>query len=124
MSAKTQEKRRYWTKAQKEEILRAYDQGSCSLADFSRKHQIHPVTLYKWRRQMIRQKEPITAPSPHEILIELEQTKKENEYLKKAVGELAVEKQILQTANEILKKRRNQALYPSRRRRSKSQVQQ
>ena len=124
MSAKTQEKRRYWTKAQKEEILRAYDRGSCSLADFSRKHQIHPVTLYKWRRQMIQQKTPITDPSPHEILIELEQTKKENEHLKKAVGELAVDKQILQTANEILKKRRNQALYPSRKRRFKSKAQQ
>ena len=47
MSAKTQEKRRYWTKAQKEEILRAYDRGSCSLADFFRKHQIHPDNCYE-----------------------------------------------------------------------------
>ena len=36
---------------------------------------------------------------------ELEKTKQENEYLKKALDELAIEKQILKTAKEILKKR-------------------
>ena len=32
---------------------------------------------------------------------ELEKTKQENEYLKKALDELAIEKQILKTAKEI-----------------------
>ena len=39
------------------------------------------------------------------IVSELEKTKEENEHLKKALGELAMEKQILKAANEILKKR-------------------
>ena len=50
-------------------------------------------------------KETGSAASFSGIVSELEKTKQENEHLKKALGELAVEKQILKTANEILKKR-------------------
>ena len=72
---------------------------------------------------MIQKRKPAVAfSSCQELLTDLEQTKKENESLKKAVGELAVEKQILQTANEILKKRHNQALYSSQKRRFKSKA--
>ena len=46
-----------------------------------------------------------SAASFSSIVSELEKTKQENEHLKKALGELAMEKQILKTANEILKKR-------------------
>ena len=83
------EKRRRWTRAQKEEILRAYDHGASRLAEFSRKHGIHPVMFYKWRREMIQKK--MSTPDlsgGHEILADMERTKKENERLKKAVGEL------------------------------------
>ena len=39
------------------------------------------------------------------VVSELEKTKQENECLKKALGELVVERQILKSAKEILKKR-------------------
>ena len=43
-------------------------------------------------------------PKYKSVVSELEKTKQENEHLKKALGELAVERQILRSANEILKK--------------------
>ena len=46
------------------------------------------------------------VPKYQSVVSELEKSKQENEYLKKALGELAVEKQILKTANEIFKKNR------------------
>lgn len=117
MSEEVKEKRRHWTKAQKEAILREYKRGSVSLAVLSRRFQVHPVTLYKWRRQMTQQKALGGASlSFGELAEALERTQRENERLKKAVGELVVEKQILRTANEILKKRQRQALFSSRRR--------
>ena len=48
------------------------------------------------------------VPKYQSVVSELEKSKQENEYLKKALGELAVEKQILKTANEILKKNRSE----------------
>ena len=117
MSGEIKEKRRRWTKAQKEVILREYKRGGVSLAVLSRRFQVHPVTLYKWRRQMTQQKASgDVSLSCGELLKALEQTQRENERLKKAVGELVVEKQILRAANEILKKRQRQALLPLRRR--------
>ena len=52
-------------------------------------------------------------PDYQHVVSELEKTKKENEQLKKALGELVVEKQILQTSNEILKKRQMKKMFVS-----------
>jgi len=97
-------KRRYFTKAQKISILNELNISGISLSELSRKYQISSVVLYRWRKRMNKE---ITGSSPnYECLVtELEKTKQENEHLKKALGDLVVEKQILQTANEILKKR-------------------
>ena len=54
-------------------------------------------------------------PDYQHVVSELEKTKKENENLKKALGELAMEKQILQTSNEILKKRQMRKMFASQR---------
>ena len=75
--------------------------------DLARKHKIHPVTLYQWKRQMGQDK-PENQPDYQELLDELEKLKAENGNLKKAVGELAIDKQILQTANDIYKKKQRQ----------------
>ena len=63
----------------------------------------------------------ITAsiPSPQSLVSELEKTKQENEHLKKALGDLVVERQILKTANEILKKRQIRKMFISRGKSSK-----
>ena len=71
-------KRRYFTKAQKVSILNELSISGLSLSELSSKYQ--------------------------SVVSELEKTKQENECLKKALGELVVERQILKSANEVLKK--------------------
>ena len=106
----TAAKRRYFTKAQKISILNELDINGVSLSELARKYQISSVVLYKWRKRM--NKENIVSfPNYQCIVSELEKTKRENEYLKKALGELAVEKQVLKTANEILKKRQIRRMF-------------
>ena len=97
-------KRRCFTKAQKISILNELSISGISLSELARKYQISSVALYRWRRRMEKEITPLFPDYQH-VVSELEKTKKENENLKKALGELAVEKQILQTSNEILKKR-------------------
>ena len=115
-------KRRYFTKAQKISILNELNISGVSLSELSRKYQISSVVLYKWRKKMDREI-PASFPSPQCLVSELEKTKRENEYLKRALGELVVERQILKTANEILKKRQIKKMFISRRRSSKIRTQ-
>ena len=106
-------KRRYFTKAQKISILNELSISGVSLSELARKYQISSVVLYKWRKKMDKE---ITAPLPNSqhIVSELERIKQENEHLKRALGELVVERQILKTANEILKKRQIRRVFPLR----------
>ncbi len=97
-------KRRYFTKAQKISILNELNINGVSLSELARKYQISSVTLYKWRRKM--DKEITMSFSNYQCAVsELEKTKQENENLRKALSELVLEKQVLKTANEILKKK-------------------
>ena len=105
-------KRRCFTKAQKISILNEFNISGISLSELARKYQISSVALYRWRRKMNKESVPLFPDYQH-VVSELEKTKKENEQLKKALGELAVEKQILQTSNEILKKRQMKKMFVS-----------
>ena len=96
-------KRKYFTKSKKLQILNEMSSGGMTHSDLARKHKIHPVTLYQWKRQMGQEK-PENQPDYQELLNENEDLKSQIDNLKKALGEVAVEKQILQTANDILKK--------------------
>ncbi|MDE0151339.1 MAG: transposase [Bdellovibrionales bacterium] len=106
-------KRKCFTKAQKISILNELNISGITLSELARKYQISSVALYRWRRKMNKEITPLFPDYQH-VVSELEKTKKENEQLKKALGELAVEKQILQTSNEILKKRQMQKMFSSR----------
>ena len=95
-------KRKYYTRNQKINILNELNLGYITHSALARKHDIHPVTLYQWKREMdFTKKQKDTDFS--EVLNENENLKKENENLKKALAEIAVEKQILQAANDVLK---------------------
>ena len=110
-------KRRYFTKAQKISILNELNIKGVSLSELARKYQINSVVLYRWRKRMDMNIKGSAASSSdyQSIITELEKTKQENEHLKKALGELAIEKQILKTANEVLKKRQIRELSIPRR---------
>ena len=111
-------KRRYFTKAQKISILNELNIKGVSLSELARKYQINSVVLYRWRKRMDMNMDKGSAATSSNyqcIVSELEKIKRENEYLKKALGELALEKQILKTANEVLKKRQIRELSIPRR---------
>jgi transposase-like protein len=96
-------KRQYRTKSQKIQLLKELKSGGMTISNLARKHDVHPVTIHKWKREMSQEakKESVDL---HEILQELEKIKEENNHLKKAVGNLAMDNEILKTANDILKK--------------------
>ena len=96
-------RRKYFTKQRKLEILQELHTSQLTISALARKHDIHPVTVHKWKREMTSTKENHSIDIS-EMLAEIERLKSENSNLKKAVGELAVDNQILQAANDIFKK--------------------
>lgn len=112
--------KRRFSRSTKLSILRELSSGTLSHSDLARKYQIHPVTLYHWKRTMTQKKEEPQAVDLLEMAKELERLRKENENLKMALAEVAVEKQILLTANDILKKDQRDQKLRSQRKRSKS----
>lgn len=96
-------KRTYRTKSQKIQLLNELESGDMTVSDLARKHGVHPVTIHKWKREMAQEKKKDSI-DVHELIAELEKIKEENNHLKKAVGNMAVSNEILQTAVEVLKK--------------------
>ena len=96
-------KRTYRTKSQKIQLLNELESGDMTVSNLARKHGVHPVTIHKWKREMAQDKKKDSI-DVHEIIAELEKIKEENNHLKKAVGNMAISNEILQTAVEVLKK--------------------
>lgn len=96
-------KRQYRTRNQKIQLLNELESGGMTISTLARRHGIHPVTIHKWKRDMSKEtkKDSIDV---HELLQELEKLKEENSHLKKAVGNMAITNEILQTAVDVLKK--------------------
>ena len=101
-------KRRYFTKSQKLNILNELKTRAMTISAVAKKHDIHPVTIHKWKREMSNSKCDTHSSERSEDLKEMmdenEKLKLEIESLKKALGEMAVDNQILKTYNEVLKK--------------------
>ena len=100
----TRKKRKYFTKEQKKKILMELDLGVTCQAELARKHDLHPITICNWKRTMKKDEPKKSEANISELLEELEKAKAENENLKKALGEIVVEKQILKSTIEVLKK--------------------
>ena len=94
--------RRSFTKAKKMEILREISSGSISLSNLARKHDIHPVTIYSWKRTLRETMKKPEEADIAEILKENERLKLEVSALKETVSDLAVGKRILECSNDIL----------------------
>jgi transposase-like protein len=104
--AVTRDGRRQFTIWQKRLILREHVEEGVSVSLLSRKYQVHPVTIYSWKRMIDLAGDPV---DPHaaidDLLAELERVKKENHRLKLAVGELTVEKLCQQDVIDSFKKK-------------------
>jgi transposase-like protein len=98
-------RRRSFTKAKKMEILREISSGSSTLSDLARKYDIHPVTIYSWKRNLREQimKKP-EEPDIAAILKENEKLKLKVSALEETVSDLAVRKRILECSNDIYKR--------------------
>lgn len=86
------------------EILREISSGSASLSDLARKHDIHPVTIYSWKRTLRETMKKPEEPNLDEILKENERLKLEVLALKETVSDLAVGKRILECSNDIYRR--------------------
>ena len=93
-------KRRYFSNAQKVEILKEFEAGITCTA-LAEKHRMNPVLIYQWRKAIAKEEGKL---SYKELLVELEEEKKKNKHLEKAVSEFVIENQILKKALEIIKK--------------------
>lgn len=103
-------KRTYFSKAQKCAILEELESSGITYTDLARKHGIHPVTIHKWRRQMnSSQQNKLDTLDIDELLSEKKEQDKEIEILKRAIANLTVKNEILQSANDILKKSQKKA---------------
>lgn len=109
--------RQYFTESQKRAILEELDSQEISISLLSRRYGIHPVTIYTWRRKMKDDKKQKSK----ELIRENEKLKAENELLKKVLAEASIEKYILQTANDILKKKEKKEMSKLQKKSSKSQ---
>ena len=111
-------KRKRYSKSQKLHILNELKTGAMNHSDLARKYQIHPVTLHQWKRTLKSEKidQDINI---EEILEENAQLKKQRDDLKKIIGELALDKKILESANEIYKKKYREKLLKSQNKSSK-----
>lgn len=96
--------RRIFSKGQKIEILREVSSGLMSLSDLARKHDIHPVTIYSWKRTLRETMKKPEEADIAEILKENERLKLENSALKETVSDLAVGKRILECSLDIYKR--------------------
>ena len=57
MQAIENTKRKYFTKDQKRKVLDELRTHGMTISVLARKHDIHPVTLHKWKREMGSSKE-------------------------------------------------------------------
>jgi len=111
-------KRNYFTKDAKLKILEDLKSNGMTITNLARKHGIHPVTVHKWKREMGKKVET-TSTDIQELLSEIEKVKQENDNLKKALADVAVEKQILKIANDVLKKNQRSERFNSPKKSSK-----
>ena len=96
-------KRRYFTREQKAEIVRAFCSGqSCS--ELAGQHRLHPALIYKWRKEMKHKETSNRSIDHEELLLELEEKDQKIEHLQKALSDNVIEVEILKKANEVLKK--------------------
>lgn len=97
--------RRYFSKAQKEQIIREHTEQGVPISQLARKNGINAITVYHWRRNMKQDDDSITPEKIRELVLENSRLKSENSKLKIKIADLAVSNDILTDAIEISKKR-------------------
>lgn len=87
-------------------ILSEHFEKGTAISELARLHGIHPITIYQWKRMM--GDKPEEKLDIQKLLEENNQLKKREKQLTKALGEMALDNQILKDLNEFLKKRQKE----------------
>jgi transposase-like protein len=94
------------SKELKYNILSDHFEKGTPISELARVHGIHPITIYKWRSSM--GDKPEEKLDIQKIIEENNELKKREKQLLKALGDLALDNQILKDLNEFLKKRQQE----------------
>lgn len=97
--------RNHITHSQKLMILKENREDGIPISILARKHSIHPITIYQWKRKMSQDDQELSLEKIKEILLENERLKKENKSLKVKVADLSIDTEILKDALDIVKKK-------------------
>jgi transposase-like protein len=119
----TRDGRRQFTVWQKRLILREHVEQGTSITYLARKYQVHPVTIYGWKRMVdlsAEMKDP--HASVDELLRELDQLRRENDRLRLAVADLVVEKAVQGDVIDAFQKREQNEKFEKLRKKSSPQV--
>jgi transposase-like protein len=103
----TPTKRKYFTHEKKRLILQEHFSSGISIPVLARKHGVHAITLYAWKRQMNPKKisSEIDPEFIRKLIEENDRLKNENKNLKAKVGDLSVRNDILQDGIDIIQKK-------------------
>ncbi len=103
----TSNKRKYFTQEKKQSIINEHYSSGISIAVLARKHGVHAITLYAWKRQMNHKKEPseIDPDFIRGVIEENDKLKAENQALKAKVGDLAIRNDILKDGLDFVQKK-------------------
>lgn len=97
-------RRRYFSQAQKLEILKEHREHGIPIAQLARKNGINAITIYQWKRKMNQDDDTLTPEKFRELILENSKLKSELKHLKVTVADLSVKNNILTDAIEISKK--------------------
>jgi putative transposase len=105
------------SKSQRFNILSEHFDKGTPISELARINKINPVTIYNWKKAM--GEKPKETLDIQEILLELENLKKENNILKKVIGNKEVDLEICKDIIEFLKKKEREDLLISSKNTSK-----
>jgi len=94
-------KRRSFTINEKNDILREHSLKGTPIPVLARLNDVHPITLYNWKRKMTNE----SSVDVKALLREIEQLKKDKNKLLKKVGELTLSEEVGQDIIEFYKKK-------------------
>lgn len=99
-------RRRRYSYYQKKELINEHLEKGLSISAIARKYQIHPVTLFNWKRMFkMAEENPLPTPDVNALIVEVEELRKQNKQLKKALADTALDKSVLGDALKVMKKR-------------------
>jgi transposase-like protein len=85
LTPKEERKQRKFTPQQKLEILKEWEVAGNGV-EVAEKHQIHPITLYRWKKRLEQGAEEFLKGSKRKVDVRIRELERENQKLKEALA--------------------------------------